>query len=160
MSTHSVAVSVVISAKPAELYAALADYREAHPKIVPPAYFGPLIVEAGGTGEGTRFRTSLKLLGQATPFVADVTEPDPGRVLTETIAATGVVTSFTIVQQAEHLSRVTIETHLPRGAGLRGLVERLLVRRLFPRIYVEELGRLAAHVGGTIVGAPDIARAG
>lgn len=155
-NTFSVTVSGVISATPAACYEALADYRVAHPKIVPPRYFGPLIVESGGNGAGTRIACSLKLFGQDHAFTSDVTVPVPGRVLVETINETGGVTTFTVVGDGPSHARVTIETRLRRVAGLRGTIERLITRRYFPRIYAEELDRLAQYVGGRLVRSPDI----
>lgn len=78
MKTFSVAVSAVISAPASKCYEAIADYRVAHPQIVPPKYFGPIIVVQGGTGAGTRIKCTLKLMGQDHTFTSDVTEPVPG----------------------------------------------------------------------------------
>ena len=154
--TYSIAVSATISASPASCYDALADYKVAHPKIVPPRYFGPLEVVHGGVGAGTRFTCSLRLMGLTQPFTCDVTEPVPGRILVETIAASGAVTTFTVVDDGSANARVTFETKLPRTAGLRGTVERLFTRRAFPTIYAEELERLATYVGGNVIGKADV----
>jgi hypothetical protein len=154
--TFSIAVSATISAAPASCYEALADYRVAHPKIVPPRYFGPLEVVQGGVGAGTRFTCSLKLMGMTQPFSCDVIEPVPGRVLVETIIETGAVTTFTVVDDGKANARVTFETKRPRAKGLRGTIERLVTRRAFPGIYVEELERLAAYVGGKVIGQPGV----
>lgn len=156
MRTFSVNVTGVISAPPAACYEALADYRVAHPEIVPPSYFGPLVVEKGGFGAGTRITCSLQLLGKGHPFSADVTEPIPGRILVETIPESGAVTTFTVVNDGTGDARVTIETQIPQARGVRGVVERFITRRYFPRIYIEELGRLASYVGGELLGRPQV----
>jgi hypothetical protein len=154
--TYTIAVSALIAGPPAACYRALGDYRTAHPAIVPPRYFGPIVVEAGGVGAGTRIRCSLRMMGRSIPFTADVTEPEPGRVLVETIPETGAVTRFIVIPEGAEHARVTIETRLQRASGIRGVLEPMFTRRLFPRIYAEELERLAAHVGGTVVGTPRV----
>src|ERR1700710_1080886 len=95
-TTFSIAVTGIISAPAAACYQAIANYRTTHPQIVPPKYFGPLTVESGGIGAGTRLTCSLRLLGKSFPFAADVTEPEPGHLLVETIPETGAVTSFAV----------------------------------------------------------------
>ena len=149
-------MSAVITARPAQCYAALADYHVAHPKIVPPRYFGPIVVERGGVGAGTRITCSLKLLGKVHTFASEITEPVPGRVLVERLEETGAVTTFTVVPHGNSRARVTIDTKIPRRPGLGGWLERLVTRRVFPRIYNEELERLAHHIGGAVLGSPTV----
>ena len=154
--TYTIAVSAVITAQPSACYEALADFRVAHPKIVPPQYFGPLKVVAGGSGAGTRTTCSLRIMGQTHPFTSEITEPVPGRVMVETIVESGAVTTFTVVGDGVASARVTIETRMPRGAGVMGALERMITRRVFPRIYTEELGRLASYVRGVVTGKPSV----
>jgi hypothetical protein len=59
MQTVHTEVSAVIDAPPAEVYAIFADYRNAHPQVLPKPYFGDLVVEKGGNGAGTVYRTSV-----------------------------------------------------------------------------------------------------
>jgi hypothetical protein len=141
----------VISASPKACYDIIADYRQGHPRIVPPKYFGPIVVERGGVGAGTRISFSVTLLGKTVAVTSEIAEPVPGRVLTETIEETGALTTFTVVDDGRGNARVTIETRTPRASGLRGIVERWVTRRFFPAIYREELGRLAEVVGGKVL---------
>ena len=76
-----------IDAPAAKVYGILADYRVGHPSILPEQYFGPLVVEAGGEGEGTVIRFTMKAMGKEHTVRARITEPEPGRVLHETAIA-------------------------------------------------------------------------
>jgi hypothetical protein len=151
-----VAVSAEISASPKACYDTIADYREGHPRIVPPKYFGAIVVERGGVGAGTRISCSITLLGKKVPFTSEIAEPVPGRVLTETIEESGGLTTFTVVDNGHGNARVTIETRTPRATGLRGIIERWVTRKYFPAIYREELARLAEVVGGSVLGSPEV----
>ena len=159
LRTYTIAVGATISAPASACYATIADYRTGHPAIVPPKYFGPLTVETGGVGEGTKIRFTMRVLGQERVLHAAITEPVPGRVLVETDLDTGAVTTFTVAENAGQ-SRVTLETRFPRRGGLRAAMERAVTGWILPRIYREELGRLAARVGGNIMGRPDVVRTG
>jgi len=150
MSTRSYRVSRSgrIEAPPDRVYAAIADYREHHPHIIPPEFFGRLDVLEGGRGAGTRIRVEMHVLGAARRFEQVVTEPDPGRVLVETNQDGSGVTTFT-VEKADggECSEVTIATDLVARPGVSGFLERLLVSLLLPRIYRKELERLGDYVG-------------
>lgn len=135
-----VSASRAIGAPPAVVYGIIADYRVGHPSILPPKWFGPLTVEEGGVGAGTRIRFSMRGMGPERPAEATVAEPEPGRVLTETYPATGGVTTFT-VDPAPGGSVVTFRTTwTPRG--LQGLFERLLAPGYLRRVYRDELDLL------------------
>jgi len=132
---------------PAQVYAIIADYRQHHPHIVPPEYFGRLDVLEGGVGSGTRTRVEMNVLGTARVFEQVVTEPEPGRVIMETNTDGSAVTTFTVEASADGSSNVTIATDFARQPGIAGVVERLAVSLLFPRIYKKELARLAEYAG-------------
>jgi uncharacterized protein YndB with AHSA1/START domain len=126
-----------IPAPATEVYALLADYRDGHPRILPPA-FSDLTVLRGGTGAGTVIRFTLKLAGRKQAVEARVEEPEPGRVLTEDYPDKSAVTRF-IVEPAGSQSRVRIETSWERSRGLAGLIERFVAPHLFRKLYTEEL---------------------
>ena len=119
------------------VYALLADYRDGHPRILPPAFSG-LTVLQGGTGAGTVIRFALRLAGRKQEVEARVEEPEPGRVLSEIYPEKSAVTRF-IVDPVGDQSRVRIETSWEPSRGLAGLVERLIAPRLFRKLYTEEL---------------------
>jgi len=138
----------LIPAPPERVYAILADYREGHPRILPPRNFVGLEVERGGKGEGTVIRFRMRVLGRPRSFRAAVSEPRPGRVLVESDPESGTVTTFGVTPaEGARSSIVTIETVARVSAGVPGLIERLLTPMLLRPIYEEELRRLAAVAG-------------
>lgn len=143
MAVVRVSMSSVIQVPPALVYGILADYRDGHPHILPRRYFTDLVVERGGMGEGTCIRFGMKGFGVRREAVAEITEPLPGRVLAETILATGAVTTFTVEPRDGGLAaRVTIATQWSaRGVG--GMIERLLAPSFLKRVYAAELKQLA-----------------
>lgn len=149
--------SARIDAPAARVYGIIADYRNGHPKIVPPRWFGPLEVERGGVGAGTVIRFTMTMFGKTQTVRGEVTEPEPGRVLVETYPETGITTSFTIestgVGGADlNACVVTIATDLPRRpgrlGGLRSRLENFFAARLLRRVYAEELELLRACASG------------
>ena len=126
-----------VSAPAAAVYAMLADYRDGHPRILPPA-FSDLTVLRGGVGAGTEIRFALKLAGRKQEGEARVDEPEPGRVLSETYPDRSAVTRFTVDPVGDQ-SRVRIETTWESSRRLAGLIERLIAPRLFRKLYTEEL---------------------
>jgi hypothetical protein len=141
------AASAVIPAPPPVVYRILADYREGHPSILPPVYFRDLRVEEGGIGAGTRIAFDMRVFGNTRSFRASVSEPEPGRRLVETDAASGVATSFLVEPtDREDSSRVTIATRY-RKAGPAGWIEQWLAPRFLRRVYAAELALLADRAG-------------
>ena len=144
-----VSKSAEIDAPADRLYGIIADYRNGHPSILPPA-FTALTVEAGGVGAGTRIRVGMRMFGRVMTFPAEVSEPYPGRVLVErNLGDRPSVTTFTVDPLDAARSRVTIATELPARTGIAGRVERFLTRRFLEPIYAAELTKLAAVANGS-----------
>jgi len=138
-----VSKSAEISAPAERLYGIIADYRDGHPRILPPAFTG-LVVEAGGVGAGTRIRVGMRVFGRVMTFPAEISEPYPGRVLVErNLGDRPSVTTFTVDTLDASRSRVTIATELPVRSGVAGRIERFLMRRFLEPIYIAELLKLA-----------------
>ncbi len=96
MGTHVVSESATIGAAPERVYALIADFREGHPRILPKE-FSDSTVEKGGYGAGTITRYRLRTMGKSRWYRSAITEPEPGRVLVETILdGNGAVTTFTV----------------------------------------------------------------
>ena len=129
-----------IDAPADRVYRYLADFREHHPKFLPPQ-FGDLEVETGGVGAGTIHRFSMTLGGRRTEYRVRVGEPEPGRVLIESDPSRLMLTTFTVDRQLDGTSRVTIHSRW-YASGLAGLVERLVAPRLLRRVYRAELALL------------------
>ena len=125
--------------RPAEaVYRVFADYRGAHPEILPPSFFVGLHVEEGGYGAGTVIRVQGRFAGQTRTMRGVVTEPEPGRRLVESYPETATETTFLVEPEpGGEASTVTISTVMPRRPGLPGWIEERLVRRLLKRVYAE-----------------------
>ncbi|HEY0756360.1 MAG TPA: SRPBCC family protein [Ktedonobacteraceae bacterium] len=138
----------MLDARPDDVYAILADYREGHPRILPPKNLYGLQVEKGGQGAGTLIRFKARVLGVEQAFYHRVSEPEPGRVLVEQdVIETPqhLITTFTVTPQEEgKKAQVEICTSLHASPGLKGLVECLLIPLVNGRIYRQELKLLEA----------------
>jgi hypothetical protein len=146
--SYTVSVTARVAAPAATVYPLIADYRQGHPRIVPPKYFRNLVVEEGGYGAGTKVRFEMTVLGTTRQGRAIVSEPDPGRVLVETELHNGIVTTFTVAPSGASQSDVTISSEVPRKRGLTGTIERFVTARILPKIYRAELARLAECATG------------
>ena len=145
MAAQEINASRIIQAAPEKVYAIIADYHDGHARILPKPYFVSMDVEEGGYGAGTVIRFQMKLMGRLQTFRAEITEPEPGRVLVETDIDTGTTTTFTIEEHAQaQTSRVTIRTVTQVRDGLFGAVEGWLTVRLLQPIYRKELDQLAS----------------
>ena len=133
--------SLVIEAPAQRVYAIIADYHHGHPSILPQKYFPKLEVLHGGVGAGTVIRFQLKAFGQIHTSTADITEPQPGRVLVETVRETPTVTTFFVDPVGEQSCKVTFHTAIDRP-GLRGWIESFLVPGFLKKVYIEELENL------------------
>jgi hypothetical protein len=141
-----IAASAEVKGAAADVYRMIADYRNGHPRIVPPRYFRNLAVDQGGYGAGTTIRYDLLAFGTTYHARAKITEPEPGRVLVETDLGKGAVTTFVVDPLGSRRSLVTITTDLPMRAGVFGAIERAVTRRFFRRVYTAQLAQLDQHV--------------
>jgi hypothetical protein len=139
-----VAASSLIQAPAERVYAIIADYRDGHPRILPKPYFVSLNVERGGVGAGTVITFQMKVVGSLQTFHSVITEPEPGRVLVESDAKAGTVTTFTVDPRnnGRH-AYVTITTDLPVRGGVFGKLQGRMTERLLRPIYIKELDQLA-----------------
>jgi len=141
-----------LAAPPEVVYGIIADYHEGHPSILPSRWFTDLHVEEGGRGAGTVIRLGLKMGGKAREMRAEITEPEPGRVLVEReLGGRGVVTTFTVDPAGAGRTRVTIRTTY-QVPGIAGFIERLLAPALLKRVYREELALLEEKAGAVRTG--------
>ncbi len=106
MSTYTVQATQRIAA-PAAVCHIIADYRQEHPKMLPPDRFSS---RQFSSSVGTVISFEMPALGRTRHFKATITEPAPGRVLAETDPATGTVTTFTVEPEGSAASTVTIAT--------------------------------------------------
>jgi Polyketide cyclase / dehydrase and lipid transport len=142
-----VAADGVVDAPAEEVYSYLADYREHHPRFLPPA-FSHLEVESGGVGAGTIFNLEMNAGGRSRKYRMQVTEPEAGRVLTESDMNSSLVTTFTVTGEGPNQARVRIESGWEGAGGIGGFFERLFAPRLLRRLYADELRRLDEYASG------------
>ena len=133
----------VLEARPEDVYATIADYRQGHPNILPKESLYDLQVEQGGYGAGTIHRFKARVLGVEQSFYQIVSEPEPGKVLIERDidSVQHLATTFTVIPfEQGHKSLVEISTTMNSSPGLKGFFERVVVFPLvFPSIYRKEL---------------------
>ena len=155
--TYVVSATGRLNAPPHRVYDTIANYHTGHPRILP-MQFRNLTVEQGGIGAGTVIRFQVRVLGRTTTFRAEITEPEPGRILVEkNILGSDSVTTFIVEPGARvNESVVTITTELKARAGWAGAIEKFLTVRVLRPMYAEELRLLetaAADPRGTAAAA-------
>jgi Polyketide cyclase / dehydrase and lipid transport len=141
--TYTISATRLLSAPPRRIYDIIANYHTGHPKIVPDQ-FSNLRVERGGIGAGTVITFDVTVLGRTTAFRAEVSEPEPGRMLVErNVAGSDSITTF-IVEPGAHPNEavVTIKTDMTYRSGLSGAIERFVTKQVLRPMYDEELRRL------------------
>jgi hypothetical protein len=144
-ATYVVSATARLDAPARDVYDTIANYHTGHPRIVP-KQFRNLTVEKGGVGAGTVINFEVTVLGRSTRFRAEVSEPEPGRVLVEkNVSGSDSVTTF-VVEPGErpNESVVTINTEMTRRGGLSGAIEKFLTERVLRPMYAEELRLLEA----------------
>lgn len=129
-----------MAAPPETVYRCLADYRQHHANILPPA-FTDFQVESRGVGEGTVVRFQLHAGRRVRSYRMKVDEPEPGRVLTESDTASTLVTAWTVSPDGSG-STVRIDTRWQGAGGVGGFFERTFAPRVLRQIYSDELERL------------------
>ena len=130
----------IINAPAERVYGYIRDYREHHPRILPPA-FSPLQIEGGGLGAGTVFRVAITAAGRTRRYHLVVAEPEPGRVLTESDLDSSLVTTFTVTPEGARC-RARIESRWQGASGIGGFFERLFAPLPAGRLFAAELRRL------------------
>lgn len=146
MGQIHVKANALLNARSEDVYATIADYRHGHPSILPESFYD-LQVEQGGYGEGTIIRFKMKVLGVEQAFHQSISEPEPGRVLVERDinSAQNIVTTFRVTPvEDDRKSQVEIDTTMNASPGLAGVVERIVVPIINPRLYAKELKLLEA----------------
>lgn len=149
MPRHRTTTAAEFAAPPGYIYSILADYREGHPRTLPPRWFRHFRVERGGFGAGTVIRFTMPVAGTVRHIRASVSEPEPGRVLLERDLTSGALTTFTVEPTAGGGSTVTISTDRTVRNGFAGRVEGALTRMFLHWVFREQLARL-----GAILAAP------
>lgn len=144
MSTIRVVTDGTVAAPSAAVYGYLTDYRQHHPQFLPDAFSG-WSVEEGGVGAGTVVRFTVTAGGRQRAYRMAVTEPEPGRVLTETDTTSSLVTTWTVDAEGPQSSKVQIETTWQGAGGVGGFFEKRFAPVAMRRIYAEALAKLDVY---------------
>ena len=135
--------SKIINSPTGIVYSIIADYKDAHPKILPNPPFVSLKVVKGGVGAGTEMIAGMEMFRKVQTFRAVVTEPEPGRTLVET-TDTGYTTTFSVEPENDgKKSLVTFTTELVENPGILKRLEFWLTSKLLRPVYKKELENLA-----------------
>ncbi|TNM31587.1 SRPBCC family protein [Streptomyces sedi] len=135
-----------IAARPEEVYAALADYRETHPRLLPEE-FTDYEVREGGSGAGTVVAMKLHATKKRVrDCLVDISEPEE-RTLVETDRQSTLVTTWTVTPDGgDDRCRATVRTVWEGSGGIGGFFERLFAPRVLKGVYERLLENLAAEV--------------
>ena len=149
MSHISVQSERVIEAKPEDVFAILADYKEQRPRILPPNFVN-YKVEKGGQGGGTVVSYALHAAGRERPCQMIIDEPQRGQMLAERDNNSSLVTRWSVrpVQGEDNkeTTLVKIESEWEGGKGVGGFFERTFAPLGLSKIYREMLRKLAFQV--------------
>jgi hypothetical protein len=134
-----------IAAEPNDVFDAIADYQEVHPRLLT-EQFTDYEVREGGDGEGTvlafRFHATSRRVRE---MLCDITEPEEN-VLVETDRNSTLVTRYTVTPAAAGGgAHVTIRTTWEGAGGVGGFFERLFAPRALTGVYQRILANLAAE---------------
>ncbi len=144
MAQVTASVDVTIAAPPADVLAALADYVDVRPAILPESYSAYDVLE-NGTGEGTVVTWKLQATKKRVRHVvADVTVTSDAVV--ETDRNSTMVTTFSVSPDGAG-SKVTARTSWEGAGGVGGFFEKTFAPIGLGRIHGELLANLAARVG-------------
>jgi hypothetical protein len=137
----------VVHAPAERVRAALADYADTRPRILP-EQFSDYVVQAGGVGAGTRVHwrfaaTSKRVREQ----LVEVTQPADG-TLVETDTASSMVTVWTVRPADAGTSTVSVRTTWNGAGGIGGFFERTFAPKGLRRVYLAMLERLDAELAG------------
>jgi len=129
-----------IAAPAGRLFTLVSDFREHHPRILPPA-FQDFTVESGGVGLGTVTSSRFTLGGTTETIRTRVSRVEPDRLIEEVVETRPMTTTFRFLPGGD-LTTVRIETTWEPRGGFRGLLERAFAPRMLAKIYADELHRL------------------
>jgi hypothetical protein len=133
-----------VSGASEQVRAALADYVDVRPKILP-GQFSDYEVRAGGRGAGTlvhwRFAATEKRVRDQ---LLEVTEPDGA--LVESDSNSSMVTRWQVADAGEGRSRVSVVTTWDGAGGIGGFFERTFAPKGLRRVYLEMIGNLDSAV--------------
>jgi Polyketide cyclase / dehydrase and lipid transport len=130
-----------------KVYAAIADYTETRPEVLPDNY-SEYEVREGGKGEGTTVHWKLQATQKRSrDCLIKVTEPG-AHTLVETDANSTLVTTWTVRPEGGDRARIRVETTWSGASGVAGFFEKtfapLGMRRIYEALLTKLEGKLLA----------------
>ena len=129
-----------IPARQDRVFAFLADYADARPRILTPQYVD-YRVEQGGRGAGTVISYRFQAAGRERPYFLRVETPAANTLL-ERDNVSSLVTTWRVMPAPDERSIVRVVTEWRGSAGIGGVFERVFAPRGLRRVYEEVLERL------------------
>ncbi|MGC4961043.1 SRPBCC family protein [Gordonia sp. DT218] len=139
MGQVSATQSIDIAATPDAVVAALADYNEVRPAILPSQYRDYAVI-SGGNGEGTVVHWILQATEKRQRDVKATVSVVPDTV-TENDENSSMVTTYTVAKSGSG-SAVTTTTTWTGAGGIGGFFEKTFAPKGLNRIQAELLGNL------------------
>ncbi|MFH8607473.1 SRPBCC family protein [Streptomyces sp. NPDC018029] len=135
----------IITAKPDDVFDALADYSGTRQKLLS-EHFSEYEVREGGDGEGTLVHWKLQATSKRIrDCLLEVSEPTDGE-LVEKDRNSSMVTTWTVTPAGEGKSRVVVSTVWNGAGGIGGFFEKTFAPKGLGRIYDAVLANLATEV--------------
>ncbi|MFD8573350.1 SRPBCC family protein [Streptomyces sp. NPDC059639] len=135
----------VVTAKPDDVFDALADYNDTRQKLLP-EHFSEYEVREGGDGEGTVVHWKLQATSKRVrDCLLDVSEPTEGE-LVEKDRNSSMVTTWRVTPAGEGRTRVVVSTVWNGAGGIGGFFEKTFAPKGLGRIYDVLLANLATEV--------------
>ena len=143
MSTLNATAERTIAAPADELFSYVADFRQHHPNILPPA-FRDFAVVSGGLGVGTVTSSTFSMGGRTQRLRTRVARIEDGRTIEEEVLDRPMHTTFRF-EPTGNGTTVRIATTWESESGVGGILERLFAPRMLSNVYADELRRLEAY---------------
>ncbi|MFI8929929.1 Polyketide cyclase / dehydrase and lipid transport [Streptomyces sp. YIM 121038] len=135
----------IITARPEDVFDALADYSGTRAKILS-EHFSEYEVREGGDGEGTLVHWKLQATSKRVrDCLLEVSEPTDGE-LVEKDRNSSMVTTWRVTPAGEGKARVAVSTVWNGAGGIGGFFEKTFAPKGLARIYDAVLDKLAAEV--------------
>lgn len=145
MGQVSAVSTVLINAEPADVLAAIADYRNVRPKILSSHYSGYQVLE-GGQGAGTVVTWKLQATKSRVREVK-ATVDVAGHTVIEKDANSTLVTNWTVAPAGTG-STVNLKTSWTGAGGVKGFFEKTFAPLGLRKIQDEVLANLKKQVEG------------
>ncbi|TDC78646.1 SRPBCC family protein [Streptomyces hainanensis] len=135
-----------IAAEPNDVFDAIADYQDVHPRLLT-EHFTEYEVRDGGDGEGTvlhvRFQATSRRVRE---LLLDITEPEDNTLVEKDRNST-LVTTWTVTPgDGDQGARVRVHTAWEGAGGIGGFFERRFAPRALTEIYDRILANLAREM--------------